>query len=241
MCFGEITVKLKGLRGELSGLPSSKLKRQNEIVSQQAVRVCQARVARCIFWILCNSRLKQFFRLLELVPISPLEETASLQIADVGRNVFSCSRIQPILLLLKKLQFQRLGYLLCYLSLDRKDIVQLAIVILRPDVFFVFGVDQLDRHAYALSRHANTTFHHRSDLKLLRNLRDPLLFTRVVLRRRPGDDSKALQLREHCNQFLSHSICEVRVFRVGADVGEWENGEPALVKAEFASSFILPG
>src|SRR3989442_1383044 len=93
MCFSEITVKLKGLRGELSGLPSSKLKRQNEIVSQQAVCVCQARVARCILWILCNSRLKQLFRLLELVRISPLEETASLQIVEVGRNVFSCSVI----------------------------------------------------------------------------------------------------------------------------------------------------
>src|SRR2546425_11956065 len=159
MCFGEITVKLKGLGGELSGLPSGKLKRQYEIVSQQAVRVCQARVARCIFWILCNSRLKQFFRLLELVRISPLEETPSLQIVDVGGNVFSGSRIQSILLLLEELQFQRLRYLLCYLSLDRKDIVQLAIVILRPDVFFVLGIDQLDRHAYALSRHANTPLH----------------------------------------------------------------------------------
>src|SRR2546425_205991 len=241
MCFGEITVKLKRLRSELSGLPSGKLKRQYEIVSQQAVCICQARIARCIFWILRNSCLKQFFRLLELVRISPQEETASLQIVDVGGNVFSGSSIRAIRLLLEELQFQRLGYLLCYLSLDRKDIVQLAIVILRPDVFFVRCVDQLDRHAYALSRHANTTFHHRADLKLLRNLRDPLLFACVALRRRPGDNSKALQLREHCNQFLSHSICEVRVFRVGADVGEWENGEPALVKAEFASSFILPG
>src|SRR3989441_1422857 len=192
MCFGEITVNLKGLRGELSGLPSSKLKRQNEIVSQQAVCVRQARVARCIFWILCNSRLKQFFRLLELVRISPLEETASLQIVDVGRNVFSCSGIQSLFLFLKELQFQRLGYLLCYLSLDRKDIVEFAIVVFRPDVFFVLGINQLDRYAYAFSRHANTTLHHRPDLKLLRNLRDPLLFTLVMLRRRPGDDSKAL-------------------------------------------------
>src|SRR5437016_5581261 len=154
MCFGEITVKLKGLRGELSGLPSSKLKRQYEVVSQQAVCVCQARVARCIFWILSNSRLKQFLRLLELVRISPLEETASLQIVDVGWNVLSGSDIQSILLFLKEFQFQRLRYLLCYLSLDRKDIVQLAIVILRPDVFLVLCVDQLDRHAYSFSSHA---------------------------------------------------------------------------------------
>src|SRR2546426_1306010 len=160
MCFGEITVKLKGLGGELSGLPSGKLKRQYEIVSQQAVCICQARVARCIFWILRNSRLKQFFRLLELVRISPQEETASLQIVDVGGNVFSGSRIQSILLLLEKLQFQNLGYLLCYLSLYRKYIVQLAIVILRPDVFFVRRIDQLDCYAYVFSRHANTSLHY---------------------------------------------------------------------------------
>src|SRR2546425_11131956 len=93
MCFGEITVKLKGLRGELSGLPSGKLKRQYEIVSQQAVCICQARIARCIFWILRNSCLKQFFRLLELVRISPQEETASLQIVDVGGDVFRGSNL----------------------------------------------------------------------------------------------------------------------------------------------------
>src|SRR3989442_1844076 len=117
MCFGEITVNLKGLRGELSRLPSSKLKRQNEIVSQQAVCICQARIARCIFWILRNSCLKQFFRLLELVRISPQEETASLQIVDVCGKIFCGSMSLAVPPSFSELHFNLTCYLLFTLSI----------------------------------------------------------------------------------------------------------------------------
>src|SRR5215468_10913508 len=75
----------------------------------------------------------------------------------------------------------------CYLLLYCKDVLQHAVVALRPDVIASQRVDQLAGHTYPIGRFTHAAFQHVADAKFLADLLDDGRLAFVGERRVPGD------------------------------------------------------
>src|SRR5262245_51174770 len=71
--------------------------------------------------------------------------------------------------------------------LHREDVLQHAVVALRPDVVAGEGVDQLTGHTYSIGRLAYAALQHVADTKFLADLLDVGRLAFVGERRVPGD------------------------------------------------------
>ena len=74
-----------------------------------------------------------------------------------------------------EIQFQPVGNSSRNLILDRENIVELAVVSLRPQMVAVGSVDQLRGNSHPLVRSANAAFQHRCDVELPANFGDAQL------------------------------------------------------------------
>ena len=62
---------------------------------------------------------------------------------------------------------QRFRDFLCDIAFDRKNIVQLPIVTLRPKMRVVLGIDQLDMHSHPVAGFADAAFQNIRNAELL--------------------------------------------------------------------------
>ena len=125
-------------------------------------------------------------------------------------------------------RFQRLGNVLGDFGLNGKNVFQLAIVCLGPELLVGGRIDQLryDAQPRGGAPHAPLDDVGRSELRA--DLRDGLVTLLVAHDGGSRDGLEASNLRELRDDVLGDAIDEVLVFRIGAHVLEWQHGDELL-------------
>jgi len=116
------------------------------------------------------------------------------------------------------------------LVLEREDVVQVAIVALRPDMAAGGAVDQLRGDPHPAARLAHAAFDNVADLELARDLRN----VHVLALEHEGGVARGDPERGHLGEIgddvLADSVREVFLLRITAHVREGKNANrgPAL-------------
>ena len=100
------------------------------------------------------------------------------------------------------------------LVLDREDVVELAVVGLRPQVRVGAGLDQLRRDPHRVARLAHRAFQHVRHVQRARDLRDPDLLAFERERRGARRHLQLRNLRQQVQQFLRDTVGEVLLLLV---------------------------
>ena len=111
------------------------------------------------------------------------------------------------------------------LVLDREDVVELAVVGLRPQVRVGAGLDQLRRDPDRVARLAHRAFQHVRHVQRARDLRDRNLFAFERERRGARRHLQLRNLRQQVQQFFRDAVGEVFVRLVLAHVDERQHGD----------------
>ena len=111
------------------------------------------------------------------------------------------------------------------LVLDREDVVELAVVGLRPQVRVGAGLDQLRRDPDRVARLAHRAFEHVRHVQRARDLRDSDFLALERERRGARRHLQLRNLRQQVQQFLRDAVGEVLVRLVLAHVDEWQHGD----------------
>jgi hypothetical protein len=101
------------------------------------------------------------------------------QIKIVGLDVVSASLLYRLLLIRQQLEFQRADNGFGYLVLQGKDVVQVAIVALGPNVIVARSVNQLCGDSYTAAGLAHAPFQNVPDSKFARHFGDVDILTFV--------------------------------------------------------------
>ena len=113
----------------------------------------------------------------------------------------------------------------CDLVLQGKDVGQVAVVAVGPDVIAGRGVDQLGGDAHAIAALAHAALQHVTHAEFAR---DALYVDRLALvgeRRIARDDEEPAQLRQTGDDVLGNAVGEIFLLRVAAHVGERQYGD----------------
>ena len=111
------------------------------------------------------------------------------------------------------------------LVLDREDVVELAVVGLRPQVRVGAGLDQLRRDPYRVARLAHRAFQHVRHVQRARDLRDSDLLALERERRGARRHLQLRNLRQQVQQFLRDTVGEVLLVLPRRHVHEWQHGD----------------
>ena len=111
----------------------------------------------------------------------------------------------------------------CDLILDSKDITQLAVVALGPEMIALLRIDELDSNANLVTKATNAPFDNGSHSQLRPDLRDRETALLDDLRRGATDDPQVREAREHIGQLLAHAVGEVLLVTVSAQVVEGQD------------------
>ena len=109
--------------------------------------------------------------------------------------------------------------------LDRKDVVEVAVVRFGPDVFVGARIDELRHDAHAVLRAANASLDEHPHAERHSDLPQALLALLERHGRRARGDAEVPDLREVRDHVLGDAVGEELVFGVGAHVHEWEHGD----------------
>jgi hypothetical protein len=115
------------------------------------------------------------------------------------------------------------------LLVDRKDVGELALVALRPEMTTIGHVDQLDGHAYSIARLQDAALEHLAHVEQLADFANVPCRILELKARRSGDDSKSGNLSQAVDELLGQSITEVLILRVPAHVDYGQHGHPQVV------------
>src|SRR5437016_1861989 len=97
------------------------------------------------------------------------------------------------------------------ISFDRENIVQFAIVSLRPKMRVVLGIDELDMDTHPIACFAHRDFENVGHAKLSSDFRNVFRGTLESLGRGARDDLEIADPREPGQDFLLNSISKVNV------------------------------
>ena len=109
--------------------------------------------------------LLRLFQLLEILHLRV--EIVRLDEGEIGLAVLGRLARHLRLLGRRKLRLQFVRDFLREIGLDREDIRQIAVVIFRPDMLVVHGVDQLHVHPHSIPGLAHASFENRGDAERL--------------------------------------------------------------------------
>jgi hypothetical protein len=109
------------------------------------------------------------------------------------------------------------------LILHRKNVGQLAVVALRPEMAAVGGRDQLRGDADAAPGPPHAAFQDRRHSQSFGNLANVQLFTAKRKRRRPSNHLQPRNLRQSVDDLLGQPVAEIFLLLVAAHVGERQN------------------
>ena len=150
-----------------------------------------------------------------------------LEIAFVGRHVARAYGARPAVRT-RELDLQRIGDLDCDLLLYLKDIGEVPIPRLGPEVAIGTRVDELRRHANALLVPPHAAFQDVCHLQRRRHAAQIQFAPAERERRSPRWNAQASDLRERVQNLLGQAVGEVlRVGRV-AQVDEWQHRDRLL-------------
>src|SRR5581483_4931937 len=116
-----------------------------------------------------------------------------------------------------------------HLVLEIEDVVQYAVIFVGPEMAAGFGLDQLSRDAYALAALAHATLQHVADAELAPDLLDVDGFALVGEARIPRDHEQPVDPRQTGDDVLDHTIGEVFLIGIAADVLEGQHRYRRLV------------
>ena len=112
-----------------------------------------------------------------------------------------------------------------HLVLDGKDVLQLAVVALRPDMRLGLAVDELHGDAHAIRRLAHAAFDHVVDAEVPRDLLQLHRLALVHEHGVAGDDEQVAEARQLGDDVLGQPVGEELLFRVAAHVEEGQHGD----------------
>ncbi len=129
----------------------------------------------------------------------------------------------------EKLQLQRLNYLACNVVLYGEDVVERAIIALRPEVRTVGGPDELRGDSQLLAGLPHAALQDVHDVELLAD-RTQVFVTSLELERRSAPDHAQLgQLRQQVEQLLRKAVREVFLVLARAHVRERQHRDRLVV------------
>jgi hypothetical protein len=106
------------------------------------------------------------------------------------------------------------------------------------------GIDELSRDAHSVCPLANAAFQHVAHPKLAPDLLHVDGAALVCEARAAGDDEQRLETRQRRDDVIYHAVGEIFLFRIGAQVGEGENGDRGFIgerKSGFWHFFQIAG
>ena len=115
-------------------------------------------------------------------------------------------------------------------TLDGKDIRQLAIERLRPDVRISRGINQLRDDAQPIRRASNAALDDVRDTELRRDLLRALVGFLIAHHRGARDHLEASDLRELGDDVLGDTVAEVLIVCAGAHVRQRQHGDRRLAR-----------
>src|SRR6266480_1503096 len=92
------------------------------------------------------------------------------------------------------------------------------------------GIDELSRDAHSVCRLANAAFQHVAHPKLTPDLLHIDGAPLVNEARVAGDDEQRLETRQRGDDVLGYPISKIVLFRITAQVGEWQNSDGGFVR-----------
>ena len=125
----------------------------------------------------------------------------------------------------QELHFESLDHGRRELGLHLEDIGEIAIVLLRPEVVAVGGVDELGRDANAVAGLAHAAFQQRRYVQLGSDAREILVLPLEVEGRGPPHHIEAIDLSKRVEDLLGDPVGEVLLFLVRTEVDEREDGD----------------
>src|SRR5260370_33799066 len=107
--------------------------------------------------------------------------------------------------------------------LDGKNVGQVAIIPICPNMSAVVAIDELTCYAHASARLSNTAFQNEIDAEALRHLRDFHSFALIGKSRVARHDKQPRHLRQISDDVLGNPITKIFLFQIAAHVDEWED------------------
>src|SRR5919106_2851114 len=107
--------------------------------------------------------------------------------------------------------------------LNGEDVLQLAVVLLGPDMLAGFGVDQLAGDADAAARRSDAALQDIANSEVPGDLPDIDGFALVNEARIPGDDEEPTQARQRRDDVLGHAVSEVILLGIATQIGEGQD------------------
>src|SRR6266487_3649588 len=135
-----------------------RLPRRDKDIRGHHVSVGLSSVSQCEARIFFNRLLIETERLLEIVFGDVLGVVAPLPVKIVSLEILRWLLVQTLLVFAEKTDLQRLGHLLCHFAPDRKDVLHLAIISVRPKMITVRGLDELGGDAQFVAGPGDAAF-----------------------------------------------------------------------------------
>jgi hypothetical protein len=118
---------------------------------------------------------------------------------------------------------------LSHLVLQIEDVAETTIKPFRPKMCPGGGIDELSRDAHPIGRFANAALQHVTHPELAPDLLHVDGAALVCEARVAGDDEQRLEMRQRRDDVIYHPVREIFLFRIGAQVGEGENGDRGFI------------
>src|SRR6266513_473575 len=194
-----------------------------------AVHLCQKAPGKNKLRITSSGLVEQPLRLRQLLPgedgirdigvehLRPQVEIVRLKVT--GGRLFDASLFRGREFCLK-LASNGFGYL----TLDRENVDEIAIITLSPEVCIVACIDQLCVHTYFGPGPLHAAFQKMSNTEGLANLMGIARNARLILHHRTATNHlKISNSGEVCQDFILHAISKESVFGILAEVFEWKD------------------
>ena len=173
---------------------------------------------------------QQFLRLEVLAPRSTLFIRPSARTTSPQASTLSgCLPAGPESLLGVEMRLDRGHDLLGDVVLHREDVVQLAVVLLGPDVLAAPGVDQLAGDAQPPAGRAHAALQHVAHAEVARDLAHVDRAALVGEGRVAGDHEQPAQPGERGDDVLGDAVGEIVLLGIAAEIGERQHRDRRLV------------
>ena len=107
--------------------------------------------------------------------------------------------------------------------MNREHIGQVAIVIFRPQVLVIRGIDQLHVHAHTIANTANAAFQNGSDAERFSYFTNVGRFSPIRHDGGARDNFQVANLRQIREHVVLNPVGEVGVFFLGAEIFKWQH------------------
>src|SRR5215467_15431614 len=118
----------------------------------------------------------------------------------------------------------------CNLRLDRKHILQLSIIVPRPEVTLTRSVNELRSNSHLVTRLPNTAFDQGPGTQFSSYIPCSLLRPLVGHHRCPRDNSQLLNSGKRGDHLLRHTIRKISLHRIRAQIRKWQNSNTMSIK-----------